>query len=293
MSTMTTSAAPLRAPTRWGMQPGDPLPGGRRVLRLLGGGERFEAYATWDDRLHAPVVAKVLRPHLVDDARALAAIRREANALGALQHPDLVRCFGAVLDGPRPHLVLEYLDGPRLSTLIRRFGPLSPEQLVLLGRRLASVMAYLAAERWVHLDLKPRNIVMTATPTVIDLSVARPIEDARGRTGIGTDAYMSPEQCDPERAGEIGAASDVWGIGATLHEAVTGRQAFVRAPGEPPHPQLRTPPPPPPARPPAPLAEVVVQCLADRPEARPAAAALVEALEPLADWASRSARRLR
>jgi hypothetical protein len=74
---------------------------------------------------------------------------------------------------------------------------------------------------------------------------------------------------------------------------VTGRQAFVRAPGEPPHPQLRTPAPPLPARVPAPLAEVVAQCLADRPEDRPTAAGLVEALEPLADWASRSARRLR
>jgi serine/threonine protein kinase len=272
---------------------GELLAPGRRLLQRLGGGDRYEAFVAWDDHLHAMVVVKVLRPRLADDERARAAFEREADALEALQHPDLVRGFGAVRVGPRPHLVLEFLDGPRLSTLIRKFGPLSPEQTVLLGRRLASVLAYLANAGWVHLDVKPRNIVMTATPRLIDLSVARPVSDARGRTGIGTAAYMAPEQADPARADEIGPPSDVWGLGATLYEAVAARQAFPRTPDGPRYPQLSSRPEPMPERVPLPLAAAIERCLEDRPEARPAAAELHDLLEPLADWAERSSRRVR
>ena len=71
---------------------------------------------------------------------------------------------------------------------------------------------------------------MTSTPRLIDLSVARRIEAARGRTGIGTTAYMAPEQDDPQLADSVGPASDVWGLGTTLHEVVTGRQAFPAMP---------------------------------------------------------------
>lgn len=288
--TATGSARPV---TTSRLAPGDPLWPGRRILRLLGGGERYEAYVAWDDRLHAPVVAKVLRPRLADDAAARAALAREADALSSLSHPDLVRCFGAVLDGPRPHLVLEFLDGPRLSTLVRRYGPLSPEQSVPLALRLASVLAYFETEGWVHLDVKPRNIVMTATPRLIDLSVARPVSDARGRTGIGTEAYMAPEQSDPARADEIGPPSDIWGLGVTVYEAISGGQAFPRERGGRRGSRMSRRPAALPDRLPSPLADIIAACLADRPEARPTGAELYDRLEPLVDWAARSGRRLR
>jgi serine/threonine protein kinase len=292
---MTTTLPPpiARVSNAWHLAEGEVLAPGRTVLKRLGGGERFEAYVAWDDRLHSPVVAKVLRPHVVGEARAQRALVREADALVRLQHPDLVRSFGAVLDGPLPHLVLEFLDGPRLSTLIRRFGPLSPEQAIPLARRLASVLAYIATEGWVHLDVKPRNVVVTATPKLIDLSIARPIEAARGRTGIGTDIYMAPEQADPARADTVGPAADVWGLGVTLFEAVAGAPAFPRTSGGIRHPQLAARPGTLPSKVPPVLAEVIRACLAERPEDRPAAAEVDDLLEPLADWAARSTRRLR
>jgi serine/threonine protein kinase len=290
----STSIALTAAPvTSWRFAPGEAIVTGRRALALLGGGDRHEAWVAWDDRLHATVVAKLLRPNVVDDAAARAALAREADALATLVHPDLVRSFGAVLDGPRPHLVLELLDGPRLSTLVRRFGPLSAEQLVLLGRRLASVLACVHDAGWVHLDVKPRNIVMTSTPRLIDLSVARPAAAARGRTGVGTTAYMAPEACDPALAERLGPPADVWSLGATLHEAVTGRQAFAAAPGGPSYPQLHREAPPLPPSVPAVVADVIRRCLAPDPGARPLAEAIDAELEPLADWAIRSARRLR
>lgn len=282
------------APSRhWGLSPGEPIVPGRSALALLGGGHRYEAYVCWDERLHATVVAKLLRPHLVDDDRARAMLRAEADALERLQHPVLVRSFGSELEGDRPHLVLEHLEGPRLSTLVRRFGPLAAEQIVPLAWRLISAVAYLAAEGWVHLDLKPRNIMMTSVPRLIDLSVARTVTAARQvRRPTGTDAYMAPEQCDPARFSDIGPASDVWGLGTTLYEALTGRPAFVPD-GIDRFPQLRRAAPPlPPKAPPA-LAAAIGACLADDPAARPTAAGLGELLEPLADWSVRAGRRLR
>src|SRR5918992_1013401 len=148
---------------------------GRYATRLLGGGRRYEAYLAWDDALHALVVAKVVRPALVDSAPVRRALEGEARALAALNHPTIVRMFDAVLDGKHPHLLLEHLDGPRLSTLTRRYRVIV-EQLLPLALELCSALHYMHAQRWLHLDVKPRNVVMSGRPRLIDLSVAAPVD---------------------------------------------------------------------------------------------------------------------
>ena len=212
--------------TTWKLAEGDEIAPGRHALRLLGGGRRHEAYLAWDEALHAPVVAKLLRPAAVDDAAARAALAAEGELLRALAHPLLVRAFDTRLAGPRPHLVLEYVEGPRLSTLIRRYG-LSLEQLLPLGLDVARVLRFLAAAGVVHLDVKPGNVVMDGRPRLIDLSVARRLVDLGRLTApVGTDAYMAPEQCDVARFGRLGPATDVWGLGATLYEGLAGNPPF-------------------------------------------------------------------
>ena len=254
---------------------------GRHAVRLLGGGVRYEAYLAWDDRRRALVVVKLLRPDRTDDPGALQGLRGEAALLERLAHPLLVRGFGAGLEGERPHVVLEFIEGPRLSTLNRRFG-LSLEQVLPLALNLASVLHYLAVEQVVHLDVKPRNVVMGGSPRLIDLSVAMGFEQlAEIRRPVGTDAYMAPEQCDPEGFGTIGPPADVWGLGATIHETLTGAQPFARAAGER-FPQLRAVPLPLPREVPPVLAAAVLACLEPRPEDRPTAGGLADALEPLA-----------
>ena len=92
---------------------------------------------------------------------------------------------------------------------------------------MASVIHYMAEEGWVHLDLKPDNLVMGIPPRVIDLSLARTVERAKRLTDyIGTNAYMPPEQCNPR--GDVGPPADVWGLGATLYHAVAGKLPFRR-----------------------------------------------------------------
>ena len=177
----------------------------RSALKRLGGGPRYDAYLAWDERQHAVVVCKVVRPHLVETPRTLAGLAGEWEMLERLDQPVIVRGFDAVLDGPRPHLVLEHLEGPRLSTLVRRYGPLPVEQLVPMALELCSAIHYLRAEEVVHLDVEPSNTIMGAPPRLIDLSVALTSRTRPSLSSpIGTDAYMAPEQCDPQRLGPVG-----------------------------------------------------------------------------------------
>jgi serine/threonine-protein kinase len=264
----------------WSFAEGAQIVPGRHAVRLLGGGHRYEAYLAWDDDLRTLVAVKIVRPDLVEHPGVLAGMAGEARALERLRHPVIVRGFDAVLDGERPHLVLELLDGPRLSTLVRT-SVVAVEQVLGLGLQLASAAHYLSVSGIVHLDIKPRNVIMGGPPRLIDLSVALPLEElATITTPVGTDSYMAPEQCDPDRFAEIGAAADVWGIGVTLYSALAKRKAFESTPDER-FPQLTQRPAPLPREVPPALASLVLSTLEPRPAARPTAAELGDALEPL------------
>lgn len=266
----------------WDFQPGAAIGPGRAAVRLLGGGNQAEAWLGWDEHLATIVVFKMLRPDRVDDERARDALGREAATLRELAHPNIVRCFDARLEEERPYLVLEFLDGPRLSTLIRRTGPLAHEQLISLAVEIGSAVAYLHNEGRLHLDIKPQNLIMGARPHLIDLSIARRIENvATIRSPIGTAAYMAPEQCDSERFSKISAATDVWGLGATLFEAVNGQRPFRRGTDEEPYPQLSDAPAA--FRPGImdAISAAVLGCLNQDPERRPTIPDLLERFDDL------------
>lgn len=276
----------MQEKSAWRFREGDEIVPGRYATRLLGGGRRYEAYLAWDDELYTLVVAKIVRPALVESDGARRGIEGEARALEALSHPTIVRLFDAVLDGERPHLLLEHLEGPRLSTLLRRYRVIL-EQFLPLALELCSALHYMHGRGFLHLDVKPRNVVMSARPRLIDLSVAMPTDDVRTITRpIGTDAYMAPEQCDPERFSEIGPPSDIWGLGVTLYEALTRVRPFpsgnasTSAAGPARYPQLDADPLPLPAEFPRPLVDAIVSCLERRPTDRPTAAELAEVFEP-------------
>jgi len=211
----------------WAFAEDDEIAAGLHAVRLLGGGTRHEAYLAWHERLHALVVVKLLRPDFVGERFALASLHSEGEALASLAHPGLPRLFGGDPRGERPHLVIEHLDGPRLSTVIRRYRP-ALEQAIPLALGVCSVLHYLREERWLHLDIKPKNVILGSPPRLIDLSVARRAETISGISApVGTDAYMAPEQCDPERFGLIGPATDMWGLGVTLYQALARRLPFA------------------------------------------------------------------
>lgn len=281
----------------WALREGEEIAPGRSVVRRLGGGNRYEVYLAWEDRMSSLVVVKLLRPDRTERERSRRALEREAQLIGRLAHPVLLRGFGAVVDGPRPHLVLEHLEGPTLRSLIRH-GPVSAEQLLPAAVHLAGALHYLTSEGVVHLDLKPDNVVVGVTPRVIDLSLARSVEQAAATvTPVGSFSYMPPEQCDPANRGPIGTASDVWGLGATLYHAASGRKPFARGADEGlkaseavRYPQLEGDPAPLPSFVPVDLSEAIMACLASDPADRPTARELAARLEPTSAGVARRVR---
>jgi serine/threonine protein kinase len=268
----------------WGFEEGEEIAPGRAVLKTLGGGNRYEACLVWDDALFALAVAKVLRPDQVQNEKALRDLGREVEVLEALAHPSLVRCFDAVLDGSHPHVLIEHLEGPSLRRLIKRDGAISLNQLLPLAAHVAGALQYMAQSGYVHLDVKPDNIIMGVPPRLIDLSIARTVERAAKTEGpIGTDPYMPPEQCEPGH-GAIGPAADSWGLGATLFHAAAGEKPFLTGSG---HegierfPQLSEPPGELLAQTPDALKALIGELLDPDPSRRPSCGEAVQQLEPL------------
>lgn len=273
----------------WDFQEGDEIHPGRAVLKTLGGGNRYEVCLVWDDSLYALGVAKVLRPDQSADEKALRDLEREWDVLSELAHPSLVRGFDAVLEGSHPHVLIEHLEGPSLRRLIKRDGAIPLAQLLPLAANVAGALQYMANRGYVHLDVKPDNIVMGVPPRLIDLSIARTVERASTTKGpIGTDPYMPPEQCLGSTAdAPIGPPADSWGLGATLFHAVAGEKPFPRGGGGggdagfERFPQLVESPRPLPEGVPDELRGLIGELLDRDPASRPSCGEVVERLEPL------------
>ena len=273
--------------SEWSFGEAEEIAPGLLAQQLLGGGTRHEAYLSFDERLHHLVVVKVLRPHRVADDGAVRGLRGEAEVLASLNHPAIARLLRQAVDLDRPHIVLEFVEGPRLSTLVRRFGPLDVEQAAALAVEVASALHYLHGMGVVHLDVKPKNLIMSAPPRLIDLSIARTFASAADLdVPVGTDAYMAPEQCAPS-PGRVGPAADVWGLGVTVYEALAGGPAFPggsREGGaqlEERFPQLVHGPTPLPTHVAGEMKDAVEAALAFEPADRPSAVELADAVEPL------------
>jgi eukaryotic-like serine/threonine-protein kinase len=195
---------------------------GYEVIEHLSRGRRLDVYDVWSKERGCRCVVKVIRPERVNEEQSRALLVREGALLERLSHPHLVRGYETVLE-PAPGVVMETLGGQTLAHMIEEERrELSPAELAQLGLQLGSAIRYLHRSGFLHLDLKPSNVVADGSRAkVIDLSLARPPGPAPA--GIGTWCYLAPEQA---RGGELGPAADVWGIGAVLFEAATGSPAF-------------------------------------------------------------------
>jgi serine/threonine protein kinase len=284
-------AAPTGAPPTdtWGFSEGDEIAPGRSVLQRIGSpSELYDTYIVWDEQRFSIMVAKVMRPDRINVDWAQRSLRREIAALERLAHPVVVRAFDAVPDGPHPHVLLEHLEGFTLRSTVRRQGPLAIEQVLPLALHIASALHYFAAEGYVHLDVKPANVIMAAPPRLIDLSLVRSIEDCKRLTGVvGTDAFMAPEQCIPGEGAPIGPPADVWGLAATLYYACSHQVPFPRPAKEDRYtladrfPQLEDEPRPLPAHVPEELTQIIMSGLRRDPSDRPTASEMALAFQPL------------
>lgn len=207
----------------WNFRPNDEIDEDLVAISHLGGGERYEVFEAWDRRLFTRVAAKVLRPDRVTEDRALSALRREGSIGSRLNHPNLVRVLRWTDAGPRPHLVLELVNARSVEDHLEDIGPVRVPEACLLGIRVLAALQYMHAEGVLHLDVKPANVTMGDPPRLLDLSLAREGTNLRLDRSVGTAAYMSPEQCRRE---SLTPATDLFGLGATLYEALTATQPF-------------------------------------------------------------------
>jgi serine/threonine protein kinase len=195
---------------------------GYEVIAHLNRGRTLDVYDAWSQERGARCIVKALRPDRAGDRTAARRLVDEGRLLRRLTHPHIVRGYEAIVE-PAPLVVMETLTGATLAHLIDEAARRLPfGEIGHLGLHLGSAIGYLHRQGWLHLDLKPTNVVAEAgRAKLIDLSVARRPGPSAG--GVGTWCYMAPEQAT---GGDLGPAADVWGLGAVLYEAVTGEAAF-------------------------------------------------------------------
>ncbi len=246
------------------------------VLGVIGRGGMGAVYAAFDPELDRKVAIKVRHPELGDAARA--GVRREAQALARLVHPNVVAVYDVHAprgdgDGGEGYVVMQLVDGASIERWAQA-SKASPERIVAAFRSAGRGLVAAHAAGLVHRDVKPGNILVDRDGTVRvgDFGIASAIADrggddaARSRAEIsaGTPAYMAPEQ----RTGRASAASDQYALAVSLWEVLDNQR-----PGKPPRARPR--------RMPAYVYRALTRALADDPAARyPSMAAFVEALRP-------------
>jgi len=277
----------------------DPLLGtifaGRyRVERIIGRGGMGAVYQATQLAVDRPVALKILKTELADDLKEVARFQQEARAIATLQHPNTIRLidFGATDDGSL-FLVMEYLEGEGLASVIKREAPMEPKRVMHIGLQILEALSEAHNAGIVHRDLKPENIMLTEVfgktdfVKLLDFGIAKVAENAGDaahltKTGmfVGSPRYMAPEQV---RSQWVSDRTDIYALGALMYEMLCGHPVF----------SADTPtgyliahvqqPPDPPTRGDkllvGPLVDFIMQCLEKQPDARPAGAvAAIEAL---------------
>jgi eukaryotic-like serine/threonine-protein kinase len=183
-----------------------------------------EVWRAHDDTLDRTVALKILSP-----TADLGRFRREAKALGALAHENVMRLYDYGEDEAGPYMALEWLHGGTLEDRLKQ-GPLPPGETHRVAVGIAAGLAHLHGRGLVHRDLKPANVLFDeeGRPKLGDFGLARHTAGAgtltEAGTVLGTAAYISPEQAAGEPAG---AASDVYSFGVILFRMLTGALPFT------------------------------------------------------------------
>ncbi len=199
------------------------------ILEQIGEGGMATVYKAFDTRLERDVAVKVIHPVRQHTAKFLKRFEREAKALAQLSHPNIVKILDYGEYEGQPYLVMEYIPG---GTLKQKMGiPMAWEQAAELLIPIADALSYAHMQKIVHRDVKPANILITASgqPMLSDFGIAKVLQleetiDLTGTgVGVGTPEYMSPEQGLGEATDH---RADIYSLGVVFYELVTGRKPF-------------------------------------------------------------------
>jgi hypothetical protein len=219
--------------------------GPHEILGPLGAGGMGEVYKARDTRLDRIVAIKILSGALAANPLARQRFDREARAISSLNHPNICTLYDIGHEGETDYLVMEYLEGETLAARLAK-GPLSTDQVLKYGIEICDGLEKAHRTGVLHRDLKPGNIMLTATGAkLLDFGLAKPepaapaADSSQSMTSavppapmsaegtiVGTFQYMAPEQIQGYPAD---AKSDIFALGAVLFEMATGHPAFAGA----------------------------------------------------------------
>ncbi len=198
-----------------------------RVIEKIGSGGMADVFKAVDDVLGRTVAVKVLHPRYASDPTFVARFRQEAQAAANLSHPNIVNMYDWGRDGETYYIVMEYVKGTDLKSLVAQQGPLDPRKAAEYAAQVCGALAVAHGYDIIHRDIKPHNIVLApdGTVKVMDFGIARAGNTTMTQTGsvLGTAQYISPEQAQGK---QLSPASDLYSLGVTLYEMVTGRPPF-------------------------------------------------------------------
>jgi serine/threonine protein kinase len=229
---------------------------------------RHPVYIVWNHDAWCPMACKLF----VSVEKA----EWEARALEAMSHPNIVRSLGW---GEPGYLLTEFLEGPSVNDVLSAKDRMSVSQAVRLAMHVGSALQHVHERGYLHLDVKPSNIIIAkGRPVLFDFGSARPREARRPSRIVGTDPYIAPEECLKR---EVGTPADIFSLGVTLYEILTAKLPFPDGSRAEPFPQLHRQPAPMRAHRqglPAGLDDLVLRCLARDSSDRPVLSELLPKL---------------
>ncbi|MEZ6184020.1 MAG: serine/threonine-protein kinase [Planctomycetota bacterium] len=203
------------------------------LIRELGRGGAGVVYVARHARLEREVALKVLRAGDGASPEQLERFEIEARAAARLRHPGIVGVLEVGEEAGKPYLAMELIEGESLAQRLAREGPLEPREAARIALGLAEALAYAHARLVLHRDLKPGNVLLgpDGAPRLTDFGLAKQIgAESQGLTVtgqvMGTPVYMPPEQASG-RMERVDARSDVYSLGATLYEMLSGRPPYL------------------------------------------------------------------
>ena len=203
--------------------------GNCRIVEEVASGGMAVVYRAIQDHLNRTVAIKALKTSVSADKQLVTRFEREAQALANLQHENLIQVYDYHEERGALFIVMEYLQGIDLYDLLDHCGRLPYDVAAVIAMQVARALDYIHYRGIVHRDIKPANIMLSrhGGVKVMDFGIAHDRNFAdltEAGTGIGTPAYMSPEQILGDK---LDARSDIFSLGVVLYQMMTGRKPFI------------------------------------------------------------------